>query len=312
MINKTYKDKNQLHIFAVTNQINAIVVYEYIKENNINFNDIRILFVRDVSALSIFKGMKFLDCKRGFLEKIGDRLISALSYKAVIRRAIESNKKTFIFYTTWLDEIALQVIASRYCKGHIYIEEGEMSYCPKYSLYPSTSDYSWKPKQKNSLSSYEDYYRDDGLLWVGVTNKSFPTVPVEKKYVLKSFDHFKKVYQPILKKYETILLMPSPARLPKSEWKKSLIKLTLGIEEPFALKLHPGYGANTDTLKEFESYLVDLGFSQSIVCSNAVIIEGEMLFHQKKLIGDRSSLSIYTKLFGSVFVKIDFLHGEFY
>ena len=42
MINKNYKDKNQLHFFYVTNQINAVIVYEYIKENSINSNDIRI------------------------------------------------------------------------------------------------------------------------------------------------------------------------------------------------------------------------------------------------------------------------------
>tara|TARA_B110000858_G_scaffold182789_1_gene222525 strand:+ start:354 stop:1289 length:936 start_codon:yes stop_codon:yes gene_type:complete len=311
MITKTNKDKNQLHIFAVTNQINAIVVYEYIKENNINFNDIRIFFVRDVSALNIFKGIKFLGCKRGFLEKIGDHLIRATSYKAVVRRTIESNKKPFIYYTAWLDEMSREIVASKYCKGHVYMEEGDQTYCD-FPLFPSTPGYRIVPRHIARVNGDTNYWRDDGLLWVGITEKSFKTAPVEKKYTLKSFDHFKKVYQPILKEYKTILLMPSPCRLPKSEWKKSLIKLTLGVEGQFALKLHPGYGANTDTHKKFESYLVDLGFSQSIVCSNEVIIEGEMLFHQKKLIGDRSSLERYADFFGSVFVKIDFLYGEFY
>ena len=310
MINKIYKDKNQLHIFYVTNQINAVIVYEYIKENSINSNDIRILFERDISALNVFKGMKFINCKRGFLEKIGDRLISTLSYKALVRRTIESNRTPFIFYTPWLNEMSREIVASKYCRGHVYIEEGDQTY-KDYPLFLSGSDHQCVTK---NIPAYKhtNYWRDDGLLWVGISEKSFKTAPMEKKYILKSFDHFKKVYKPLLKEFKTILLMPTPARLPKSEWKKSLIKMASGIEEPFALKLHPGFGSSPNIYKEFEGYLIDLNFCRSIVCNSEVIIEGEMLFHKKKLIGDRTSLSRYADLLGSTFEEINFLYGEFY
>jgi hypothetical protein len=311
MSNKIYKDKNLLHVFAVSNQVNAVVAYEYIKENQIKFDDIRIFFVRDVSTLNIFKGMKFLDCERGLFEKIGDRFLNFLSHKVKVRRAIESNKKPFIYYVAWLDETAREVVASKYCEGHIYTEEGDQAY-KDFPLFSSSPDY--KPIPRHIIGLHKDtcYWRDDALLWVGISEKSFKTAPMKRKYILKSLDHFKKSYQPMLKDYENILLMPTPYRLPKNEWKKSIVKLAEGLQEPFALKLHPGYGANPKTYKEFEAYLIDLGFSQSIVCNSEVIIEGEMLFNQKKIIGDRSSLSRYANLFGSIFVEIDFLYGEFY
>ena len=312
MAKKIHKNENLLHIFVICNQMNAIVAYEYIKENKINYNDIRIFLSRDISALGLFEGMNFINCKRGFIQKIGDHFFSALSYGSLIKKTIESEKQQFIYYVSWLDDISMQIVDSIYCIGHIYFEEGDQSYREDFPLFSPSPDYKRIPKKIIHHRNFVDFYRDDGMLWIGVSEKSFPTAPVKKKYILRSFDNFKKVYRPLLKEYKTILLMPSPGRLPRSEWKKAISKLAHAADEPFALKLHPGFGVKLNTYKEFQSYLIDLGFTQSIVCSDEVIIEGEMLSHKKVLIGDRSSLSRYAGLFGSIFLEIEFLYGKAY
>ena len=101
--------------------------------------------------------------------------------------------------------------------------------------------------------------------------------------------------------------MPTPARLAKKEWKGALIKLASHASEPFALKLHPGFENNLKVNKYFSTILNELGYSNSVIVCKDVILEAEMLFSKKKLIGDRSSLSRYANLLGSEFKKINFL-----
>ena len=68
--------------------MNAIVSYDDRKQNKINYNDSRIFLSRDISALGLFEGMNFINCKRGFIQKIGDHFFSALSYGSLIKKTI--------------------------------------------------------------------------------------------------------------------------------------------------------------------------------------------------------------------------------
>jgi hypothetical protein len=106
--------------------------------------------------------------------------------------------------------------------------------------------------------------------------------------------------------------MPTPARLPKNEWKNAIVKLAESSNQPFALKLHPAFSYSPSVIKYFTKSLVDLGFSESIVCNKETIIELEMMLDKKNLVGDRSSLSRYAEVFGSTFTEVPFLYGSFY
>jgi hypothetical protein len=300
------KYKSCLHIFLISNQMSAIVAYEYIHEAKLKKNQVRIIFLRGLN-LNLFSSMTVYENKRGIFQKIADRfLIKYFSYASRTKRIIESYKKNFILYTAWFDDLASAVVKSKKCKGHIYLEEGELSY-KDLPIFSSSKSYYRAPKSQVGEYSFTDYYREDALLWIGVSKNSFPYAPKNKKYILKSFAHTKKKYVPFLEKYKNILLLPTPARLPKYYWKTAIKKLTTSVSEPFALKLHPGYGSHPSVFAYFNSILKDLGFSNFVVCNKDVIIEAEMLFSKKVLIGDRCSLFRYASLLGSSIAPINFL-----
>ena len=58
MAKKIHKNENLLQIFVLCNQMNAIIAYEYIKENKLNKNEIRIFLYRTIAALGKMKGIK--------------------------------------------------------------------------------------------------------------------------------------------------------------------------------------------------------------------------------------------------------------
>jgi len=303
--------KSILNIFLVSNPMVAIVAYEYIHEQSFKDDEVQIIFTHGFSS-KLFSDMKAKSSYRGIFEKIGDRFsIKFLGYSAVDRRLMESQKNPFIFYSAWLDGISSELIKSNLCAGHIYMEEGDQTY-KNFPLFSSSPSYKSIPRHKIGFHEATNYWRDDGLLWIGISEKSFPPVPDDKKYKIKSFENVKKKYSPFLMEYKNILLMPTPARLPKNEWKNAIVKLAESSNQPFALKLHPAFSYSPSVIKYFTKALVDLGFSESIVCNKETIIELEMMLDKKNLVGDRSSLSRYAEVFGSTFTKVPFLYGSFY
>lgn len=301
-----YKEREFLHIFIISTPISAMVAYEYIHEKNIDKKLIKIITLRNLS-FSLLSSFNVIVHKKSLFQKIANKLSSKyFSQSSIIRRKIEINKKNFILYIPFLSDLALEITKSENCKGHIYLEEGEQSY-KNFLLFPNSKSYNRVSKKEVGEYKFTDYYREDGLQWIGITRNSFPTAPKSKKYILKSFRHVKKKYVPYLRKYINILLLPTPARLPRQKWKIAVKKLAKNINAPFALKLHPAFENNAEVRNYFNSILKDLGYSNSIICNGNVIIEAEMLFSKKILVGDRSSLFRYANLLGSSIKKINFL-----
>jgi len=300
------KLNHYLHVFLVTNPINSMIAYEYIHEKAIDKNLTLIIQTRDLK-INLFNNFNVHFYKRGILSKIADRLlIKFLSEGSIIKRKIESYKKDFILYTAWFYEITSMIVNSKKCKGHIYVEEGDLSY-NNFPLFPNSEFYNRRTKKEVGEYNFTDYFREDGLQWIAISSDSFPTVPANKKYVLKSFRHVKRMYTPFLNDYSEILLLPTPGRLPKNQWKNAIKKLAKNSEGSFAVKLHPGYGTNPSIYRYFNTILEEAGYSNFIICNPNVVIEAEMLFSKKLLIGDRSSLFRYANLLGSRIKKIDFL-----
>jgi hypothetical protein len=300
------KLNDHLHIFLVNNPTNCILAYEYIHEKAIDKNLILIIQTRDLK-LDLFNNFHVHYHKRGILNKIADRLlIKFISEGSIIKRKIESYKKDFILYTAWFDEITSKIVCSKKYKGHIYLEEGDQSY-KNFPLFSNSEFYYRRTKLEVGEYNFTDYYREDALQWIGISYDSFPTAPAKKKYILKSFRHVKKKYIPFLNDYTDILLLPTPGRLPKNQWKNAIKKLAKNSEGPFAVKLHPGYGTSPSIYRYFDLILKDAGYSNFVICNPNVIIEAEMLFSKKLLIGDRSSLFRYANFLGSRIKKIDFI-----
>ena len=70
------------------------------------------------------------------------------------------------------------------------------------------------------------------------------------------------------------------------------------------IKLHPSFLANKKTQKRIELIFNNISPANISLCPNNVILEIEMLYEKKKIIGPQTSLNKYAKKFGSEFVNI--------
>ena len=171
MIDQKY-NKNCKHIFIIPNEIAAMIAYEYISEVGLSKDSVEIIFIRGLN-FNLFSSMNVTSSTRGIIEKLGDRYhINCLSYNSKIKRITESFKKNFILYVTWFNSLTAEIIKSKKCIAHAYIEEGEMAYT-NIPIRDCLKEY--RPTKK-------DYgFRSDAILWIGATKDSFSSIPKKKK-----------------------------------------------------------------------------------------------------------------------------------
>jgi hypothetical protein len=70
------------------------------------------------------------------------------------------------------------------------------------------------------------------------------------------------------------------------------------------IKLHPSFCVDKDKVNKMKSLLAVINSKNIKICDDSVIIEIEMLYEQKRIIGSLTSLSIYADAFGSNFEDI--------
>ena len=301
----------KLNVFLIANPVIAIVARQFISAMEMRPEDVLILFVRG-QKYEFFQNYRTEYIERTFFLKLSKYLPRIfMAYPVYLRKHIESYKRNFILHTSWLDQLSTEIIKSDNCIGHVYLEEGDQAY-KNFPVFPSHPDYERPVKTELNKHVYNHYWRDDALKWVGLSECSFPTAPAEKKVILKNLCAVKDNYKPKLKSGDIILLLPTPGRLPKSHWLDAIKSLNLYPEKPAYLKLHPAFGELPSARKQIRSMLVASGINNIRLCDKNVVLEVEMLFHPLVLIGDRSSLSRNAENFGSQFVTVPFLCGEYY
>ena len=85
----------------------------------------------------------------------------------------------------------------------------------------------------------------------------------------------------------------------------TLYSLVKHLPENSALKLHPSMYQNNSYIKKILILLEKFNRTDIFVCDSETIIEAEMLFEKKKLIGPLTSLIKYAEIFGSSFKQIN-------
>lgn len=305
-------DNDLLHVFLINGPITSIVTRMIIDTYDLKENNFFIVCSRKTDT-SLFNLLPFF-ANHYWYDRYFEKIFS-ISLKGLrILNAILEKKKNFILYSAWAELESEKIIASKFCKGHIYIEEGQMAY---YKIKP------FKYRKKFIISrtikniylhltnkyvrfteDHEEHYRDDAQAFIGITSNAFPEVPKEKRYILDNYTTLKKHYKPKLLGVKTVGLTCAERRIQPPQWKPMLNALVARMPEGGVIKLHPSFCADKKKVDIMKSLLKAISAPDIWICDDDIIIEIEMLYECKKLIGPPTSLSIYADILGSKFEYI--------
>ncbi|MCL9782976.1 hypothetical protein M9194_16220 [Vibrio sp. S4M6] len=303
--------KSVKHVFLIANPVMAMVAYEYIsRAKNIDLKDVEVIYVRGLEY-TLFDEVSTHLIKRTILNRAARRVTFLRTYPEAVRNLIEQLSDGFILYTSWLDAIASEVIKSSKCRAHCYIEEGQQSY-KDVPVCAFKEDYKPPAETGSKKYKYDHYWRDDAKMWIGTVEGVFPAAPVERVSLLGELSYLKEKYKPYLKGGDVVMLLPTPGRLPKTEWARAIGQLYSHRGRRTFLKLHPAYYETRGALRKIEIILDSAEFSGVSLLPGNIILEAEMLFNRIKIVSDRSSVSRYAIRLGSEFVEVPFLYGEYY
>ena len=306
------KDNDILHVFLINGPVTSIVSRMIIDAYDLKEKNCFIVISRKTEA-SLNNLMHFSP-NRYWYDNYFEKIFS-FSFKGYrILNEILKKKKNFILYSAWAELESEKIIASKYCNGHIYFEEGQMAYWKikpfKYRrnfVISRTIKNIYLHLTKSYIRFTEDHdkhYRDDAKAFIGITSNAFPEVPKEKRFILDNYTTLKKHYKPRLLGIKTIGLTCAERRIQPSQWQSMLKALVKKMPKGGVIKLHPSFSTDQQKVSKMKSLLKLINVKNVEICDDDIIIEIEMLYEQKKLIGHMTSLSNYADAFGSKFEEI--------
>lgn len=296
-------ENNWVHVFLVVNPI-AASVSRLIKETyKLKESNILTISLRDVD-LSIME-FNTMYISNSIRNKILFKFFKRQPITKKILEKIGKDKK-FILYTSWAFKESSQLpsvgnlVSSNNCMGHIYIEEGQATYRPSKPFSPN------KSKRHNALNAenLKDMYRNDANAFIGILSDAFPEVSKEKLYILDNFIDLKQFYNPILVGIKTIGLTCAERRIKKSQWRNMLQTLIDNMPDGGVIKLHASFLSNNNSKNRINMIFNEIAPNSISICDDKAIIELEMLYEKKELLGSLTSLEKYSEVFGSKFKKI--------
>ena len=301
-------DNDWLHVFLVYSPILGIVSkmiidnYQLKKENILIINSRR-------NSLEIFDNYK-LEIEQKKIDRYREKLFFDSPVGRKILKKIKTLNKDFIIYAGGAWREVNWVLKDDLCRGHIYIEEGQQTY-RNFQLRPFKEikliDKIIRNFKNRAITGDKDgfIWRDDVHLCIGLDLNSFPKVPVNRKIKLEKFREVKNYYKQKTLGVKTIGLTCSASRLPKKEeWSEMLRKLINHLPEGAIIKPHPSFTSTKKVYNEFLNVFNEINRKKIKLGSQDIIIELEMMYEKKNIIGPQSSLSIYAKKLGSKYDQI--------
>jgi hypothetical protein len=215
-----------------------------------------------------------------------------------IRRNIELMAENFTVYAHWDCPEALELYKSQFCKTKCYFEEGFLTYNNSLKL-----EECWIGNNKQStLNDSKRRYDLSASFFFGWTKESFPLAPSGRRVILTNFEDALTGYRSGLSSNDSIGLLPR--RLKRSHLLAALDRLVDNMDGPGKIKIHPEDYGNAKLKLAVIKYLNTKTDLISLAPMD-LIIELELLIQPRKVIGWRSSSSLYTHLFGSTYICLD-------
>lgn len=302
---KNIKHNNYLNVFFVVNPLTLIITKLIIDEFQLDKKNTLIISFRntDVSILDYnsftVKHFKNDGIRRKifFQNPLGKRILEQINTK-------------FILYASWAFREVNFLLKSSYCVGHIYIEEGQGSYKNhklfNYHKLSIASKIKFHLKNRVNNDEGPNYsFRDDNLGFIGLHPKSFPNIKSSRKHFLKNIHILKEVYSPKIIGHKNIALSCAERRLKNNNWRGMIDKMIECLPEGGLIKLHPSFYVSDEKIEKIKKYLTLKTDERIQICENNVILEIEMLYEKKNILGPQTSLSFYADFFGSNFKSIN-------
>lgn len=288
-------DSNIKHVFFVVSPITLVISWLIIQSKLLHEKEYIIFFLRGYKSnffpqsISIYTSKFKRACQKlNFLPNTNQVLKSIGAYK-------------FSIYTPWCYEESayspdIKTLLNHHnCIDHSYIEEGQLSYVKDFKHHDSLLN-----------KDQKDWFRDDALCFYALTHKAFPFVDSAKKIVLSNLDLIKKIYSPKLIGKKNIGITCAERRVSSIGYRKMLDMLVNNLGNDSVIKLHPSFENNPSVICSMQQYLEDSYMEKNIkICDREIIVELEMMFEKKLLVGSRSSLEYYAEFFGSSYLSID-------
>ena len=312
---KEYCKKNEIkHVFILSSPIvvfiSSLVINSFlIPKNNIIIVPFRNTNTSLINAKSIIQKGSFFD---RLIKKI--ILFSFQGYQ--LRKKIEKLSNKFVLYCDWDNREVIEILNSKKCLGHAYIEEGQLSF-NTFKIYDLKKSrfYQWRRLRRwsknvtqisrhSDVPSFNECFNKDAFAFFSIYGNAFPAINMYKKIQLTDFSSIKENYKPQLLGKENIGIMCSPRRFRVNEWKESINAFINFLPEKSSIKLHPEFYANKKYLDKFMFIFISNNSKNLEICDKSIIIEAEMLFEKKTLFGPITSLKTYAKLLGSDFIDL--------
>lgn len=307
-------DKKLNHVFFINNHIVLLISKLIIEKYDIKKENIFILSLRNTST-SLING-KSINIKRNLiLEKILKKFFLIDLFGLSIKKNLEKLNNKFVLYTPWdIDEV-MPILKSKFCLGHCYLEEGQMSFniSYEYEYCKTYREERLRLKEKRisnsqkvgDLTVFKKYFNDSSTKYFAISEDAFPFINKRKKVIFKNFESIKKTYKPALIGIKNLGIFCSPRRFEKKRLEEVLLRLCNYLPLNSCLKLHPEMYMDNFYLKNISLLLNKIDRSDILICESNIIIEAEMLFEKKNLFGPLTSLINYAEMLGSTFKKVN-------
>ena len=122
----TAKKNDFLHVFLINGPVALITSKLIIDTYGLDENNVFLSCTRDTD-MKIINSQPFIPNDYWY-DRYFEKILSIRLKSFRILKEINKKNKNFIFYSSWAELGTEKIIASKFCKGHIYIEEGQGSY----------------------------------------------------------------------------------------------------------------------------------------------------------------------------------------
>ena len=302
------KDQNYLFVFFVVNPISTVVTRLIIEKLDLHSKNILIVSFRntDLSLLNF----RSLFVEKNKLDRVFEKItLSSISGKRILSKI---NNQNFILFASWSFKEVNYLLKSSNCIGHYYIEEGQAAHRVHnpYSFNLVSFKQTLINNFKNRINdgNKDDLaFRDDCFGFIGLTDKSFLQISADRKIILDNIDYLKTIYEAKLIGIKHIGLTYAERRLGNISWKEMINNLIRLLPPNSVIKAHPSLMLSQRKIKLLSKYIQQNSQGKIKLCSNDIILEIEMLFEKKVILGPMSSLYTYANFFQSEFKKIDYI-----
>jgi hypothetical protein len=300
-IKKKYAIKSVLHVFVVANSLQALLINEYIYRCGISTKSILLVDLRSIDQLSYIHNK--VDIHSNITKRFLNKYLNIDLDIIKIKKYIAKLNKNFILYVPWNTALFHALRKSHKCLGHVYIEEGDLSYWEK-NVLCDWSNINQKELRNHVKSPAKiNLFSKDCIFIIATNFLCFPVLQESNKLVFENFYHISKFYSQSLTLTDRVGILPSGHRLLGVDLIKVLKSYCKHMEKGDCLKLHPSSNNYKNLRRELSSANAKINNFFKII-ENEVILEAEMQFRSLTICGPHSSLERYAVAFGARFIQI--------